>query len=158
MSDVLTIAVALLVIAVLSMLAGGLALSRIDQAREEHRPELERTNRKRLDKPLIFLSYRRHDLEMAQESARRLEREGWSVIRYDPNNPWDDEIELIYKTIETASAVGYLDGSSSDWIRAEIELSEKGRVPLCRRQPALPCASSRSAHPRTHWASSGVWP
>lgn len=117
-------------ISVASLVMGVRAYSRIEAAREKDRAELRRTTNERRKRALAFVSYRGTDRDLAMACAHRLEAQGYEVVRYDPKQLWDDPMEKIIRSVTTANAFVYVAGASSDWIKAELELSKELGLPF----------------------------
>jgi TIR domain-containing protein len=122
-------------ISVASLVMGVRAYSRIETARERDRAELRRQTKERRKRALVFVSYRGADRDLAMACAHRLEEQGYDVVKYDPTQLWDDPMERIIRSVTTASAFIYVAGTTSNWIKAELELSKELGLPFfCRAQ------------------------
>jgi hypothetical protein len=117
-------------LALASMVVAVRAYMRIAAAKDKDRAQLRTTTAARREQALAFISYRGVDAELASSCARRLEAAGYDVVKYDPERLWDDPMSEIIRALTTANAIVYVAGTSSDWIKAEIELSETLGLPF----------------------------
>ena len=106
------------------------AYSRIETAREKDRAELRWQTDERRKRALVFVSYRAPDRELAMACAHRLEEQAYDVVRYDPNQLWGNPMETIVRSVTTASAFIYVAGTTSNWIKAELELANELGLPF----------------------------
>jgi len=105
----------------------------------------------------IFISYKREDKHLAEDTIHALKQAGFSVWydeRIDPHTSWDETIE---REIAAAKAVVVLwtpRSVASQWVRTEADYAaQHGKiVPVMLEQSAVPLAYRRTQFADlTHW-------
>ncbi|MEM1152088.1 MAG: TIR domain-containing protein [Pseudomonadota bacterium] len=97
----------------------------------------------------IFISYKREDKHLAEDTIHALKEAGFSVWyddRIDPHTSWDETIEREIAAAEAVVVLWTPRSVASQWVRTEADYAAQHRkiVPVMLEQSAVPLAYRRT--------------